>query len=45
MLTGDTETDERCWSNVAQGYVDDISALMKARPGWRAVPADEDAIP
>ncbi|MFN8624086.1 MAG: hypothetical protein U0869_25370 [Chloroflexota bacterium] len=41
-LTGDTETDERRWSSVAQGYVDDISALMKRAPdAGEPVPADE----
>jgi len=31
-LTGDTETDEKKWSDLAAGYVDNVTALMKRAP-------------
>lgn len=38
-LTGDTETNEKRWSGVASGYVDDVMALAKRAPD------DGDPIP
>lgn len=46
-LTGDTRTDERRWSRVARGYVDDVMALAARAPerGDPVPPAPADGEP
>lgn len=40
-LTGDTRTDERTWSDMALGYVNDVMAMMKRAPdGGDPLPPD-----
>lgn len=40
-LTGDTETNEKRWSDLASGYVDNVTTLMKRAPdGGDPIPPD-----